>query len=57
MPHRWLILGTVGHGRSVADAFRAQDDALLVCLEDRRLAGELVQGVPVFGALSLAREF
>jgi len=29
MPHRWLILGSGGHGRSVADAIRAQGDAVL----------------------------
>jgi hypothetical protein len=29
MPHRWLILGSGGHGRSVADAIRAQVDPVL----------------------------
>jgi hypothetical protein len=57
MPHRWLILGAGGHGRSVADAIRAQGDALLGFLDDSRPPGELVAGVPVIGALSLAREF
>jgi len=56
-PHRWLILGAGGHGRSVADAIRAQGDALLSFLDDIRTAGELVDGVPVIGALSLASEF
>ena len=57
MPHCWLILGAGGHGRSVADAIRAQGDALFGFLDDSRLAGELVAGVPVIGALSLAWEF
>jgi len=52
-----LILGAGGHGRSVADAIRAQGDALLSFLDDIRTAGELVDGVPVIGALSLASEF
>jgi hypothetical protein len=57
MPHRWLILGAGGHGRSVADAIRAQGDDVLGFLDDSRPADELVAGVPVIGALSLAREF
>ena len=57
MPHRWLILGAGGHGRSVADAIRVQGDALLGFLDDSRTAGELVDGVRVIGALSLASEF
>jgi len=54
MPHRWLILGSGGHGRSVADAIRAQGDAVLGFLDDRRPADELVAGVPVLGALRMA---
>lgn len=54
MPHRWLILGSGGHGRSVADAIRAQGDAVLCFLDDSRPADELVAGVPVLGALRLA---
>ena len=57
MPHRWLILGAGGHGRSVADAINAQGDDVLGFLDDSRPAGELVAGVPVIGALSLAWEF
>ncbi|MBM5792997.1 MAG: hypothetical protein FJ057_03485 [Cyanobacteria bacterium K_DeepCast_0m_m1_088] len=52
-----MFLGAGGHGRSVADAIRAQGDALLVFLDDSRPDGELVAGVPVIGALSLAQEF
>jgi len=54
MPHRWLILGSGGHGRSVADAIRAQGDALLGFLDDSRSADELVAGIPVLGPLGLA---
>ena len=54
MPHRWLILGSGGHGRSVADAIRAQGDAVLGFLDDSRPADELVAGVPVLGPLRLA---
>ena len=54
MPHRWLILGAGGHGRSVADAIRAQGDAVLGFLDDSRPADELVAGVPVLGPLRLA---
>ena len=54
MPHRWLILGSGGHGRSVADAIRAQGDAVLGFLDDRRPADELVAAVPVLGPLRLA---
>jgi len=57
MPHRCLILGAGGHGRSVADVIRSQGDALLGFLDNSRPAVELVAGVPVIGALSLAREF
>jgi len=32
-PHRWLILGAGGHGRSVADAIRAGE--VLGCRESR----------------------
>jgi hypothetical protein len=51
------MLGAGGHDRSVADAIRAQGDALLGFFDDSRPAGELVAGVPVIGALSLAWEF
>ena len=54
MPHSWLILGSGGHGRSVADAIRAQGDAVVGFLDDRRPAYELVAGVPVLGPLRLA---
>jgi len=54
MPHRWLVLGTGGHGRSVADAIRAQGDDLLGFLDDSRPADELVAGVPVLGPLRLS---
>jgi len=54
MPHRWLILGSGGHGRSVADAIRAQGDAVVGFLDDSRPADELVAGVPVLGPLRLA---
>jgi sugar O-acyltransferase (sialic acid O-acetyltransferase NeuD family) len=54
MPHRWLILGSGGHGRSVADAIRAQGDAVLGFLDDNRSADELVAGDPVLGPLRLA---
>ena len=54
MPQRWLILGSGGHGRSVADAIRAQGDAVLGFLDDSRPADELVAGVPVLGPLHLA---
>ena len=54
MPHRWLILGAGGHGRSVADAIRAQGDAVLGFLDESRPADELVAGVPVLGPLPLA---
>ena len=57
MPHGWLILGAGGNGRSVADAIRAQGDALLGFFDDSRPVGELVAGVPVIGSLSLARQF
>ena len=57
MPHRWLILGSGGHGRSVADAIRAQGDAVLGFLDDSRPADELVAGVPVLGPLRLAWDF
>ena len=55
MPHRWLILGPGGYGRSVADAIRAQGDAVLGFLEDSSPAGELVAGVPVLGPLRRSR--
>ncbi len=42
------------HGRSVADAIRAQGDAVLGFLDDSRPADELVAGVPVLGPLRLA---
>jgi len=54
MPHRWLILGSGGHGRSVADAIRAQGDDVVGFLDDSRPADELVAGVPVLGPLRLA---
>ena len=54
MPHRWLILGSGGHGRSVADAIRAQGDVVVGFLDDGRPADELVAGVPVLGPLRLA---
>lgn len=49
MAHRWLILGSGGHGRSVADAIRAQGDAVVGFLDDSHPADELVAGVPVIG--------
>jgi len=55
MPHRWLILGSSGHGRSVADAIRAQGDVVLGFLDDSRPADELVAGVPVLGPLRPSR--
>ena len=54
MPHRWLILGSGGHGRSVADASRAQGDDVVGFLDDSHLADELVAGIPVLGPLRLA---
>jgi sugar O-acyltransferase (sialic acid O-acetyltransferase NeuD family) len=54
MPKRWLILGSGGHGRSVADAIRAQGYAVVGFLDDSRPADELVAGVPVLGPLRLA---
>ena len=54
MPHSWLILGSGGHGRSVADSIRAQGDAVLGFLDDSRPADELVAGIPVLGPLRLA---
>ena len=54
MPHRWLILGAGGHGRSVADAIRAQGDVGIGFLDDSHPADELVAGVPVLGPLRLA---
>ena len=54
MPHRWLILGSGGHGRSVADAIRAQGEVVLGFLDDSRPADELVAGIPVLGPLRLA---
>ena len=54
MPHHWLILGAGGHGRSVADAIRAQADDVLGFLDDSRPAEELVACVPVLGPLRLA---
>jgi len=55
MPHRWLILGSGGHGRSVAYAIRAQGDAVLGLLNDSCPANELVAGVPVLGPLRPSR--
>jgi len=57
MPHRWLTLGYGGHGRSVADAIRAQGDDVVGFLDDGRPADELVAGVPVLGALRMAWDF
>ena len=54
MTHRWLILGSGGHGRSVADAIRAQEDVVLGFLDDSRPADQPVAGVPVLGPLRLA---
>ena len=54
MPKRWLILGSGGHGRSVADAIRAHSDVVFGFLDDRRSADERVAGVPVLGPLRLA---
>ena len=54
MAHRSLILGFGGHGRSVADAIRAQGDAVVGFLDDSRPADELVAGVPALGPLCLA---
>ena len=54
MSRRWLILGSGGHGRSVADAIRAQGAAVVGFLDDSRPADELVAGVPVLGPLRLA---
>jgi len=53
MAHGWLILGSGGHGRLVADAIRAQGDAVLGFLDDSRPADELVAGIPVLGPLRL----
>ena len=47
MAHRWLILGAGGHGRSVADAIRANGDGVLGFLDDGLAAAELVAGAPV----------
>lgn len=52
--HHWLILGAGGHGRSVADAIRAQGDAVCGFLDDAIPAGEQVAGAPVLGPLALA---
>ena len=54
MAQRWLILGSGGHGRSVADAIRAHGDAVLGFLYDSRPADELVAGIPVLDPLRLA---
>ncbi len=43
-PHRWLILGAGGHGRSVADAIRANGYAVLGYLDDGLAAAELAPG-------------
>jgi len=51
MPQRWLILGSGGHGRSVADAINAQGDDVVGFLDDGRPADELVAGIPVLGPL------
>jgi hypothetical protein len=56
MTQRWLILGAVGHGRSAADAIAAKGDRVVGFLDDGLPIGTLVNGVPVFGALSLAWE-
>jgi len=56
MPHRWLLLGSGGYGRSVADAIRAQVDAALGLLDDMRPADELVAGVPVLDPLRRSRQ-
>ena len=53
-PHRWLILGAGGHGCSVADAIRANGEAVLCFLDDGLAAAELVAGAPVLGPLALA---
>ena len=53
MPHRWLILGSGGHGRSVADAIRARGDVVVGFLDDSRPTGELVAGIPMLGPLRL----
>lgn len=50
----WVILGTGGHGRSVADAIRACGHELLGFLDDKVPPAELVAGAPVLGPLSLA---
>jgi len=55
MPNRWLILGSGGHGRSVADAIRAQGDDVIGFLDDGRPADELVAGIPVLGPLRRSR--
>jgi len=54
MPQRWLILGSGGHVRSVADAIREHGAAVLGFLDDSRPADELVADVPVLGPLRLA---
>ena len=43
-PQRWVILGAGGHGRSVADAIRANGDAVLGFRDDGLTATELVAG-------------
>jgi len=55
MPHRWLTLGYGGHGRSVADAIRAQGDDVVGFLDDGRPADELVAGIPALGLLRRSR--
>ncbi len=54
MPHRWLIRGSGGLGRSLADAIRAQVDVVLGFLYDSSPADELVNGASVLGPLRRA---
>jgi len=56
MAHRWLILGTGGHGRSVADAIAANGDQVVGFFGDGQPVGTLVNGILVLGALSLVWE-
>ena len=44
-PHRWLILGAGGHGRSVVDAIRANGDAVVGFLDDGPAAAARGSGV------------
>jgi hypothetical protein len=56
MASRWLNLGADGHGGSLADAIAANGDHVVGFLDDGQFSGALVNGAPLLGVLSLARE-